>query len=196
EISSYPWAYPSKNLPLISDLSIQHPSEMTDERANENKTHDVESLNTDDLPFLAEKRVRQVVGRVISTNLTYLMAGLNGAYFQFTIILKGKLISYYRRCYWCVDPLYATGLRCRSLSNLLCLPYKFRWVALCFLYQYPYMLEVGNGRNPRCGSFRPVFGICTHVLETSISTIHGSLLPNRHGSRVSGCAVQHVYHHS
>lgn len=64
------------------------------ERATENKTQDLESLNTDDSSFFAEKSARQVVGRVISTNFTFLMAGLNGAYFQARVsISKAKLRS-------------------------------------------------------------------------------------------------------
>lgn len=55
---------------------------MAGDAATENKSQDLESLDTDDLSFFAEKDARQVVGRVISTNFTFLMAGLNGTRLQ------------------------------------------------------------------------------------------------------------------
>lgn len=51
---------------------------MGDKAAEEAIVQDTESLDADDLPCFAEKDGRQVAGQIISTNFTYLMAGLNG----------------------------------------------------------------------------------------------------------------------
>lgn len=163
---------------------------MTGETKNEDNNQDVESLNTDDLAFFAEKKARQVVGRVISTNFTYLMAGLNGISFQsLRVYPRLKLTPYYRQCHWRVDPLYPTGIWNRSPPSLLCLPHQLRRLALRVIYQHPHMLKTRYRGDACRGSRCPVLGLWTHVLETPVSSLHSGLLLDRNGSCVSGCAV-------
>lgn len=88
--------------------------------AAKESTRDLESLNADDLPFFAEKSARQVVGRVVCTNFTYFMAGLNGEQDLVSVreandqadASTGVLIPY-------IQPAYGIGLLQISFAYLI-----------------------------------------------------------------------------
>lgn len=51
---------------------------MAKEETSQTENDHVESPTQDELPVLTPPTARQVIGRIISTNFAYFMAGMNG----------------------------------------------------------------------------------------------------------------------
>lgn len=166
---------------------------MSDKTTFETSVQDTESLDADGLHFFAEKDARQVAGRIVSTNFTYLMAGLNGIV---SILHLRAILTRNHRCgHRCIDSIYPARVRHWPISNLLCVPHKLQRMAICITHKYPPLLEAGNRGHTGRRRVRPVIRIWPVVLEAAISAVYGGVFLHGHGSRISGCAVQHVHHH-